>query len=134
MKSGIRQLMINEWKMVDTDWMGYKLQRGEIFTYHHLIVPKRFGGQETIDNGAILCGKTAHPYLHVIEAKDYDMFQYITNLLININNQREMPSRQQLLAIDAILRQFEREHCGETTRKGKQLIKTEYVERRGPFI
>ena len=77
--------MIKIWKMRDVDWMGYKLQKGDVFTFHHLIVPARSGGLYTINNGAILCGRTSHPYLHVIERIDYDRFLYITSLLIEIN-------------------------------------------------
>lgn len=129
MKTNVRKIMINEWKMTNIDWMGYELQKGDIFNYHH-IVKKEHGGLLTIDNGAILCGGiSSHQYLHVIECKDYDIYIYLNNLLKNINNQREMPNRQQLLAIDSLLRQFEREHCSDRTSKGKLLIKEPYTRR-----
>ena len=51
-------------------------------------------------------------------------------MLYNINSQREMPSKQQLLAIRGVLEQFEREHCSDRSRKGNLIIKPEYIERR----
>lgn len=119
--------MINKWNMEDTDWLGYKLQNKDYFSYHH-IIPKRNGGKATIDNGAILTS-ISHPYIHIIENKDIELYIYINNLLKNINNQRYMPTRQQLMAINSILKQFEREHSSDITTKGYYLIKEEYTRR-----
>lgn len=121
--------LIRVFQPKEIDWMGYSIERPQDLTYHHL-VKKSDGGLYIFDNGALLSGETSHPYLHLIEAKDYDMFLYINNLLKNINSQRVKPTRNQLLAVRAILEQFEREHCSDRTKKGKQLIKTKYVEGR----
>lgn len=121
--------LIQIFKPIDIDWMGYSIQRPQDLTYHH-IWKKSDGGLYTLDNGALLHGDTSHPYLHIIECKDYDMFLYINNLLKNINTQGFKPTKNQLLAIRAILEQFEREHCSDRTKKGKQLIKTKYIEGR----
>lgn len=126
----ITKLMVREWNMKDRDWLGYKLQRGDMFTYHHNLIARRHKGTETIKNGAILCGKTSHPYLHIIESRDYDMFIYLTIILAKINEQGCMPNKQQLLAIDSVLRMFEREHDRDRTSKGKILIKEEYIRDR----
>ena len=78
----VTKLMINEFKIkkLGYDFMGYSLQKGDIYTFHHLIVPNRNGGAYARWNGAILFS-TPHEYLHTIEAKDYDMYLYINNLL-----------------------------------------------------
>lgn len=123
----IVKFMIHQWNMKDMDWLGYKLQKGNIYTYHH-IIKEEHGGKQTINNGAILT-EVSHPYLHIIEYKDYELYTYLTNLLICINNQRYMPTKQQLLAINSILESFEREHCSDRTQKGKLLIKEEYTKR-----
>lgn len=129
MKTNVRKIMINEWNMTNVDWMGYELEEDNIFHYHH-IIKKEHGGELTIDNGAILCGgASSHQYLHVIECKDFELYVYLNNLLKNINSQRCMPNKQQLLAIDSILRQFEREHCSDITCKGKPLIRESYTRR-----
>lgn len=111
------------------DWMGYELRSINDLTYHH-IQKRADGGNLTLDNGALLRGDTAHEYLHIIENKDLDMYVYINNLLKNVNTQGYAPTKRQLLAVRAILEQFEREHCSDKTSKGKPLIRTKYIEGR----
>ena len=129
MKQIIRDMIvlykINE---LGFDFCGYSLQKGDIYTYHHNIIARRNGGPETISNGAILCGKSSHPYLHVIEAKDIDRFNAITSELIDENIKGYL-DQDNLLAIDDILNGFEREYCGTRTKKGYPLIKEEYTRR-----
>lgn len=122
--------MIEEFKIKELgmDFMGYHLNKGDIYSFHHLIVPNRNGGAYARWNGAILNGKTSHPYLHVIEAKDYDMFCYITSEMIDMNIKGYL-DQQNIRNIHDVLKQFEREHCGDRTRKGKILIKEEYTRR-----
>ena len=124
-----RKKMIADWGMTNIDWFGYEKAEDEIFSFHH-IVPRHSGGLYTINNGSILNDKSSHPYIHLIEVVDPEMFVYLTNILININNQREMPNRQQLLAIRGVLEQFEREHCSDRSNKGRLLIKPRFVEGR----
>ena len=69
-------------------------------------------------------------YLHIIESRDFDMYLYINNLLKAINSQSSAPTKRQLMAVRAILEQFEREHCSDRTTKGKRLIKDKYIESR----
>lgn len=127
----ITKLMINQYKIkqLGFDFMGYELQKGDIYTFHHLIIPKRAGGTYSIWNGAILCGKTSHPYLHTIEAKDYDMFSYITSEMIDENVKRYL-DLDNIRRIHEVLEQFEREHCADRTKKGKMLIREEFVRRK----
>lgn len=126
----VTKLMINEFKIKELgfDFMGYHLNKGDIYTFHHLIVPNRNGGPYARWNGAILCGQTAHPYLHIIEAKDYDMFAYLTSEMIDMNIKGYL-DMQNLRNINDVLCQFEREHCSDRTKKGKILIKEEYTRR-----
>ena len=119
--------MIYLWNMNNLCWMGYKMSSQNPFTYHH-ITKRTDGGRLTIDNGAILT-KNAHEFLNVIENKDLELYIYLNNMLKNINNQREMPNRQQLLAIDSLLRMFENEYSGKRNSKGNLLIKEEYTRR-----
>lgn len=121
--------LIRIYKPSDIDWMGYSIDHTQQLNFHH-IEKREHGGLYTIDNGALLRGDTAHEYLHVIEYKDLDMYIFINNLLKNINSQGFKPTRNQLLAIKSVLEQFEREHCSDTNAKGKQLVKTKYIEGR----
>lgn len=124
-KDMIKIYKINE---LGFDFCGYSLQKGDIYTYHHNIIARRNGGSETINNGAILCGKSSHPYLHIIESKDIDRFNAITSELID-ENVKGYLDQENLLAIDDILNSFEREYSGTYTKKGKPLIKEEYTRR-----
>ena len=126
MKS-ITNLMINVYNLHKIDFMGYRFTRNNA-SYHHLIVPRRLGGLETLENGAVLNGKTSHPYLHRIENVDLDIFNYITSEMIDINIKGYL-DKENLRHIDDVLTLFEKEHSADTTKKGKLLIKEEYTRR-----
>lgn len=120
--------MIRKWDMQSIDWMGYKKGNDDIFTFHHLIIPNRNGGPYAMWNGAILCGKTGHPYLHLIENIDYNTFCYITSLLIDENVLGKL-DLEIIKEIDFVLKEFENKYKNERGRKGKRLIKQEYMIR-----
>lgn len=128
-KREVTDQMIELWDMDETDWMGYEKGKKDIFTFHHLKVAKRFGGPVEIWNGAILCGQTAHPYLHTVESHDRDRFLYLTDILIDINEQRHMPTYEQLLKIDEALKVFESEHSSDVNKNGFYVIKDSYTRR-----
>lgn len=123
----ITRFMIEQWNMKDIDWLGYKMTKSNPYTFHH-IEKKEHGGKAILSNGAIIT-KNPHEYIHLIEIKDFEMYIYLNNILKEINNQGYMPIYRQYKAIDSILRQFEREHCSDRTKKGKLLIKEEYTKR-----
>lgn len=122
--------MVNEFKIKELgyDFMGYSLQKSDIYTFHHLIIPNRKGGKYERWNGAILCDKTSHPYLHLIERIDYDKFCYITSEMIDMNLQGRLCVAN-IRHIHDVLTQFEKEHATDRTRKDKLLIKRQYLER-----
>lgn len=126
MKS-ITNLMIIKWNMTNQCWMGYEVKRDNPFTFHHLR-KKCHNGKLEINNGAILT-RNAHEYLHIIESRDLDMYEYINAILKEINIQGYMPIERQLKAIDSILNQFAREHCGDRARNGNLLIKERYLKK-----
>ena len=123
----ITRLMIARFQLDDTDFMGYTFDRKNA-SYHHLIVPRRLGGPKTIDNGAVLNGKTSHPYLHLVEGRDYEIFCMITSEMIDQNLKRKIDINN-LKRIDDLLKYFEKEHCGDTNSYDEPLIKEEYVKR-----
>ena len=133
----VTNLMVNEFKLEELgmDFMGYSLQKDDYYSFHHLIIPRRNCKKEHIPldgyvkwNGAILSGKVSHPYLHVIEAYDYDRFLAITSEMIDENLKGRIDMKN-LLAIDDILSGFEREHSGIYTKRGKPVVKEEYTRR-----
>ena len=124
----ITKLMIEEYNLKSIDMMGYRFNKNNA-SYHHLIIPKRYGGEESIENGAILNGRTSHPYLHIVESIDKDMFDYITIKIIEEKYLGRI-DKKCLEEIDKALDSFEKEHSTKRTSKGKILIKPEYINGR----
>lgn len=118
--------MIREFniKKLGFDFMGYHLDKRDILTYHHLIIPNRNGGKITRDNGAII-QRVPHDYLHLIEAIDYDTFCYLTSEMIDMNVKGYLDMNN-IKNINELLMQFEEEHKEDRGSKGKLLIKKEY--------
>ena len=127
----VTALMIREFKIkqLGYDFMAYSLQKDDIYTYHHLIIPNRDGGKVTRENGAILCGKTSHPYLHLIEVKEREIFELITSEMIDENIKRTIDIYN-LKRIRELLLYFEDRHKRDENKKGQKLIKREFIERR----
>ena len=126
----VTKLLINDFKIkqLNYDFMGYYLQRGDIYTFHHFLIANRENGTYAYWNGVILCGKTSHPYLHLIESKDEERFYYITSEFLDMKNKGYLDI-ENLRYIDDILTSFEKEYCGKRSKKGKILIKEEYTKR-----
>lgn len=121
--------MIKEFKIYELgfDFMGYHLNKNDVLTYHHLIVPKRNNGAMSRANGSII-QRIPHDYLHLIQNLDNDMFCYITSEMIDMNIKGFLDSCN-IRNINDVLCQFEREHCSDRNSKGKLLIKDEYTRR-----
>ena len=132
----ITKEMIEYYKIMklQIDFMGYDVSKKNTLSFHHLIVPHRECKQKGLGegylwwNGAILNQPTSHDYLHLIEAKDYDMFLAITSEMIDQNIKGYL-DRENLLRIRDILEQFEREHSSDRGKKGNLLIKEQYLRR-----
>ena len=121
--------MIRMYKLreLGIDFMGYEYHKSDA-SYHHLIIPRRKGGPETIQNGAILMQSTSHNYLHTIEKYDLEIFEFITSEMIDENIKGYL-DKENLHYIDDALKYFEHEYCSATTKKGKPLIKEQYLHR-----
>lgn len=128
----ITSSIIKQYKLTELgyDFMGYPLEEGDIFTVHHLIIPSRLNGPLEKWNISILCGSTAHTYLHLIESIDYDIFLAITSELIDINFQEYLDINN-LKKINDILKSFENEWINKDIRngRGKRKIKDKYINR-----
>lgn len=134
----ITKLMIAKYKLLELkyDFMGYDFDKERELSFHHLVIPKRLCVAQRIAedgylewNGAILKMKTAHNYLHTIERYDRDMFEAITEQMIDENSKGYLDLKN-ILYIDDVLKCFEREYCGARTKHGDPLIKEEYTRRR----
>lgn len=132
----ITKEMIDYYKIMKLgyDFMGFPVYQKNKLSFHHLIVPHRHCKEAGIGegylwwNGAILNQPTSHEYLHLIEAKDFDMFSAITSEMIdeNIKGYLDMENLKHILDV---LHCFEREHLTDVGKKGNYLIKDEYLYR-----
>ena len=111
------------------DFIGYKFNRSEQLSYHHNVIAKRNGGLETIRNGAILVRDTSHDYIHIIERIDPEIFYLITSEMLDENLKGKIDI-ENLRKIRDLLLYFENEHTHERSKKGKLLIKKEYLTNR----
>lgn len=133
----ITEKMIKDFKITKLgfDFMGYKVDKKQSLSFHHLIVPHResenygIGDGYLYWNGAILRQNTSHDYLHVIERTDEEIFYLITSEMIDENIKGKIDI-DNLKRIRDLLLYFEREHDHDYTKKGKLLIKREYINGR----
>lgn len=136
----ITKIMVNDFKIMKLgmDFMGYHVNRKQDLSYHHLIVPRRHCKEAGLGegylywNGAILRQNTSHDYLHTIENVDPDIFYELTSEMIDENIKGRLDI-DNLKRIHDLLLYFEREHDHDTTKKGKLLIKREFVTTRIPL-
>lgn len=130
----ITKIMVNDFKIMKLgmDFMGYHVNRKQDLSYHHLIIPRRHCKEAGLGegylywNGAILRQNTSHDYLHLIEAKDPEIFYELTSEMIDENIKGRLDI-DNLKRIRDLLLYFEREHDHDTSKKGKLLIKREFV-------
>ena len=133
----ITKIMVNDFKIMKLgmDFMGYHVNRKQDLSYHHLIIPRRHCKEAGLGegylywNGAILRQNTSHDYLHIIEKIDPDIFYELTSEMIDENIKGRLDI-DNLKRIHDLLLYFEREHDHDYTKKGKLLIKREFVEGR----
>lgn len=127
----IKSEMIKIYKInkLGFDFAGYTFNNKNELSYHHTIIPKRDGGLSTFENGSILNQQTSHDYLHYIELYDEEIFNLITKQLIEENLNQKIDI-QNLRRIRDLLIYFEKEHCSTRTKKGKLLIKEDYLWKR----
>ena len=133
----VTKLMIKDYKLnrLKYDFMGYTFNNTSQLSFHHLIIPHRdckrlgYGDGYYRWNGAILRQNTSHEYLHVIENYDRDRFLAISNHMIEMNVLERL-DKDSLKAIRDVLLSFEREYRDQNNKKGKRLIKPEYINNR----
>ena len=126
----IVKLMINETNVMNIgiDFMGYKVLDPSLLSFHHLIVPKKLGGKEIYDNGALLM-RYSHDYLHIIEETDRRIYNAIKEEMIKENLQHEV-RLENIIAINEWLNLFEEVHIEDTTKDGRHLLIKDIFRRR----
>lgn len=132
----ITKLMVSDFalKKLGYDFAGFKFNRTNELSFHHMIIPHRdskaygIGEGYVYWNGAILVQSTSHEYLHLIESIERPMFLAITAELIKENKQGYV-DLDNIRRIHEIITDFESKHYNDRGKKGKRLIKREYFNR-----
>lgn len=126
--------MIKTYKIEELgyDMMGYIIEDISEISFHHLLVPRIYGGPISRWNGALLCRNTAHNYLHLIEHTEPDIFYGITKELCEEKDALTI-RLENLRRIREYLLEFESRHERIVSEHGKTLTKREYKDRRIPL-
>ena len=93
--------MIKIYKPNGIDWMNFTLSRRNPYTFHH-IISRSDGGDDTIENGAILT-RRAHDLLHILEYVCPEVYEKLKELFIKINVSRKAPDVEIKKEIEEIL-------------------------------
>lgn len=81
--------MIEIYRPGDYDWMGSRISKKNVLTFHHIV--KRKEGLTIKENGALLTQKS-HQRLNKLEAHNKDLFERWQWLFIAINISNMPPS------------------------------------------
>ena len=136
----ITKLMVNDFnlKKLGYDFAGFHFNKTNELSFHHLIVPHRDSKEYGIGegyvywNGAILVQNTSHDYLHLIERINRPMFLAITDELVKENKQGYVDV-DNIRRIHNVMEEFESRYGDVKSKKGKLLVKREYVKNRIKF-
>lgn len=129
--------MINEYglKRCKCDFMGYRLQKDDTYSFHHLVLSHKKCNELDMErngyfkwNGAVLCASTAHPYLHTIERYDSELFYLMTCEMLDMNIKGHLDIWN-LVRIHEMLEDFESRFRGEKTKRGHLIVPEKYEKR-----
>lgn len=91
------------------DWMGFKVTEENYITGHH-IVSKCDGGEDSVDNIALL-SLLSHRYLHQqIEEYDQDIFNELNSMFKILCLEKRMPNEKEQQHILYLMYLFEKRH------------------------
>lgn len=132
----VTKMLINDFKIkqLKYDFLGYSLQKGDSYNFHHLIYSHEYCRKNNLgdgywyNNGVILCGNSSHPYLHLIERENRYIFEEITQEMVEMKNKGYI-DKNNLIAIDQMLRYFENDNKNKKNKKGQLIIKPQYYDR-----
>lgn len=91
--------MIEIYKPDDYDWMGSKISKKNVLTFHHIV--KRKTGRTIRENSALLTQKS-HERLNKLEAHNQDLFERWQWLFVRINCSGMPPSEELINEIQAL--------------------------------
>lgn len=126
----VTKLIVNKYriKKIGYDFMGYTFVSPTDLSYHHLLIEREKGGEESVENGSVLVRKTAHDYVHIIEQFDKEIFYRIRNEIIE-EKEKGFIDIENIKRINDLLLLFEEKHSEDTFKSGSLIIRDIYKER-----
>ena len=98
------------------DWLGFKITEDNYLTGHH-IKSRSNGGEDSVDNMALL-SVLSHRYLHeCIELYDIDTYNKINNILKEACINRRCPNESEFQKLLYLMYKFEMENKSELKKK-----------------
>ena len=105
-------------EIIEYDWMGFKITEENYISTHH-IEEICYGGEDSLDNLAIL-SCLSHRYLHEqIQYDDIDIYNKINNELRKINKNRKYPTMEEIQPIKELLDEYESKYRKQLTKRIK---------------
>ena len=95
------KIMVKKYKPDGIDWMNFVLTRKNPFTFHH-IISRSNGGEDTVENGAILT-RRAHDLIHILEYACPEAYNDLQEVFMEINASNKPPTFEIFNKIDDIL-------------------------------
>lgn len=103
---------------IEYDWMGFKITE-ENYISTHYIEEISYGGDDSLDNLAVL-SCLSHRYLHEqIQYDDIDIYNKINNELRKINKNRKYPTMEEIQTIKELLDEYESKYIKQLTKRIK---------------
>lgn len=100
------------------DWMGFKITEENYVSTHH-IEDISYGGEDSLDNLAIL-SCLSHRYLHEqIQYDDIEIYKRINKELKKINESRKYPNEEDIKPIMNLLEEYETIHSKKLNKRIK---------------
>ena len=96
------KVMVKIYKTDKVDWLGYKIDRNNKLTIHH-IFKQSYGGLNEFSNYALLVEKS-HNYLHVLETKDHEVYLELNKLFKELNDSLEPPDKYYYEEVEKVLK------------------------------
>ena len=90
--------MIKIYRPKGVDWLGFKINKKNPFSYHHIFknVYGDYSDMELdykLNNGAILSDRS-QKYIHSFETTDLRKYNELNNLLLELNRTRKPPTEE----------------------------------------
>lgn len=94
--------MLKIYKTIDRDWLGFKINKKDILTRHH-IIKKVHWEINDISNYAILT-EQSHQLLHKIENENLSLYNELNRLFMKLNQSQQPVTEEYYEEVSKVLK------------------------------